>query len=133
MSTAGAVIDGCQKGFQMKCQKCEVEIKADDAMEIHGQVVCEDCYIDMMAKPKTCDPWAVYSAKNLESLSGSNITESQQAIIDYLEKNGPTPPEKLASDLNLSLSEFEREMAALRHMEKIRAQLQEGRKVICLW
>jgi hypothetical protein len=31
------------------------------------------------------------------------------------------------------MDEFEREMAALRHMEKIRAKLENGKKVICLW
>lgn len=118
--------------IKMKCQKCGVEIKNDEAMEIQGQAVCEDCYIDLAAKPKTCDPWAVYSAKNLKN-TGSALTERQSAIVDYLKKNGPTPPEKLAGELNLSMDEFEREMAPLRHMEKVRAQLREGRKVICLW
>ncbi len=35
--------------------------------------------------------------------------------------------------MGLTMEEFEREMAPLRHMEKVRAQLSEGRKVICLW
>lgn len=116
----------------MKCQKCGAEINAEEAMEARGQTVCEDCYIDLAAKPKACDPWAVYSAKNLSS-SGSTVNEQQSAIIDYLKKNGPTPPEKLAADLGMSMDDFEREMAPLRHMEKVGARLQEGRKVICLW
>ena len=116
----------------MKCQKCQTEIHKDEAMETQGQMVCEDCYIDIASKPKTCDPWAVHSAKNLSS-SGSVLNENQLAIIDYLKKNGPTPPDKLANDLNIGIDDFEREMAPLRHMEKVGAQLREGRKVICLW
>ena len=118
----------------MQCRKCGAEISKDEAMEAQDQTMCEDCYIDLAAKPKTCDPWAVYSAKNLQSTSGaSGLTETQSLIVEYLKKNGPTPPAELAAALGLSLDEFEREMAPLRHMEKLRAQLQEGRKVICLW
>ena len=53
--------------------------------------------------------------------------------MDYLEKNGPAPPEKLVADLNITMGDFEPEMAPLRHMEKVRAKMQNGRKVICLW
>ncbi|MGM0452310.1 MAG: hypothetical protein ACQERN_03990 [Thermodesulfobacteriota bacterium] len=116
----------------MKCDKCGAEITDSEAMEARGQTVCEDCYIDLTAKPKTCDPWAVYSAKNLKN-TGSELTEKQSEIVDYLKKNGPTPPEKISEDLGLSMDDFEREMAPLRHMEKVGARLQEGRKVICLW
>jgi len=101
-------------------------------MEARGQTVCEECYIDLMAKPKACDPWAVYSAKNLVQ-NNFELTEKQHEILDYLENNGPTPPEQLSRDLQLSPEDFERLMAPLRHMEKVRAELQEGRKVICLW
>jgi hypothetical protein len=118
----------------MKCQKCGTDINSNDAMEMQGMTVCEDCYIDLAAKPKTCDPWAVYSAKNLEATGSQPVlTQTQLSIVDYLEKNGPVPPEKLASETGLSMDEFEREMAALRHMEKIRAKLENGKKVICLW
>ncbi len=116
----------------MKCERCGAEIKAEDAMKAHGMTLCEDCYIDMEAKPKACDPWAVYSAKNL-SQANFEFTEGQAAIMQYLEKNGPTPPEDLARDLHISLNEFEHEMAPLRHMEKVRAKLENGRKVIDLW
>lgn len=116
----------------MKCERCGAAINAEEAMEARGQTVCEDCYIDLAAKPKTCDPWAVYSAKNLPP-AHNTLNEKQLEIIDYLEKNGPTPPEKLAGDLGLGMEDFEREMAPLRHMEKLRAKLQDGHKVICLW
>lgn len=117
----------------MKCQRCKGEINDDEAREIHGQIVCEDCYIDIVSKPVTCDPWAVHSAKKLSSSNDHAMTEKQSAIVNYLKKNGPTPPDILAVELNMSIDEFEREMASLRHMEKVRAQLREGRKLICLW
>jgi hypothetical protein len=42
-------------------------------------------------------------------------------------------PLALRDRLGLSESEFEREIAALRHVEMIRAEMREGRKVIRLW
>jgi len=116
----------------MKCATCGMEIAEDSVMEISGKKVCEDCYIDISAKPKACDPWAVYSAKNMP-LDRQQFSAQQAAILSYLEKNGPTPPEKLTADLGLSMDDFEREMAVLRHMEKIRVRLASGRKVVCLW
>jgi hypothetical protein len=116
----------------MECAQCGAEINESEAMEARDQKVCEDCYIDLAAKPKACDPWAVYSAKNL-SQTNFVVNDRQADIMDYLEKNGPTPPDKLAGDLNMRMDDFEREMAPLRHMEKVGAKLENGRKVICLW
>jgi ribosome-binding protein aMBF1 (putative translation factor) len=116
----------------MKCERCGAEIHPDEAMKAQGQEICEDCYIDLAAKPKTCDPWAVYSAKNL-SPENAGMNENQRRIIEYMETHGPTPPARVARDLGLSLDDFEREMAPLRHMERIRARLEDGRKVVCLW
>ena len=35
--------------------------------------------------------------------------------------------------LRAAPGDFEREIAALRHMEKLRAEMRDGVKVICLW
>lgn len=117
----------------MKCDQCGQQIPAAEAMQADGQTLCEDCYIDRAAKPKACDPWAVYSARNLPADNGAALTESQTAIVDYLGKNGPATPAALGQALDMSRDDLEREMAVLRHMEKVRAQMRKGEKVICLW
>jgi hypothetical protein len=33
----------------------------------------------------------------------------------------------------MKLTDLEREIAALRHMEKVRAKMKDDRKIICLW
>lgn len=116
----------------MRCSRCEAELDPAEAISSQGETLCEDCYIDAAAKPKVCDPWAVYSAKNVPGAS-FELSQEQQAILDYLAQNGSTLPEKVAQDLGLSQEDLEREMATLRHMEKARAALQDGRKVLCLW
>lgn len=35
--------------------------------------------------------------------------------------------------LQLKSEEFERIFATLRHMEKARAELRDGKKILCLW
>jgi hypothetical protein len=41
--------------------------------------------------------------------------------------------DNLAQRLKIKLSDLEREIAALRHMEKVRGALKNGKKIICLW
>ena len=28
--------------------------------------LCDDCYMDALSPTKTCDPWAVYTAKSIQ-------------------------------------------------------------------
>lgn len=42
-------------------------------------------------------------------------------------------PAILAERLQMRPSDLEREIAALRHMEKVRGELRQGKKVIRLW
>ena len=50
-----------------------------------------------------------------------------------LEETGGIEPRMLIERLNVSPADLEREIATLRHMEKVRAELREGRKHIVLW
>ena len=115
----------------MKCTCCGNEIIAGEEMERNGQTVCEDCYIDMAAKPKTCDPWAVYSARNIPE-GRQALNEIQQGILKVLAEKGESPPESVAAALKIDMSDFEREFAVLRHMEKVQGRLVEGKKMIRL-
>ena len=39
------------------CERCNAETEADEIREHLGQSVCEDCYMDLLNPPKSCDPW----------------------------------------------------------------------------
>ncbi len=116
----------------MKCEICGNQIKDNEKYEYHGQTICEDCYMDALSPAKTCDPWAVYTAK---SASGNEIclTEIQETILNTLEETGGIEADGLAEKLNLKLTDLQREIAALRHMEKLKAKMENGKKIICLW
>ena len=43
----------------MNCDKCGSEMKNGEETEHHGQLLCEDCYMDALSPARTCDPWAV--------------------------------------------------------------------------
>jgi hypothetical protein len=119
----------------MRCDRCGENIEEGEERELHGQTVCEDCYIDALSPAKACDPWAVYSAKSFSNEDGSNvkISETQLKILQILEETGGTEPGVIQERLQLKASELEREIATLRHMERVRGELREGKKIICLW
>ena len=53
----------------MKCDKCEATITSGDERDHQGRTYCEDCYMVALSPLKTCNPWAVHSAKNFENMA----------------------------------------------------------------
>ncbi len=121
----------------MKCDRCGTEIKDGDEREHLGETLCEDCYMDVLSPPKACDPWAVYSAKSFAQHSGGKValTEIQTEILKILEETGGIEPPELFARFEgrLTPSQLEREVAALRHMERLRAEKREGKVFIRPW
>jgi len=119
----------------MKCDKCDTEVSDGDEREHLGHTLCEDCYMDALSPVRTCDPWAVYSAKSFSKDGGvaPELTDIQSKILDILKETGGIEPEVLTKRLQMRLSDIERETATLRHMEKLRGELREKKKFICLW
>ena len=109
----------------MECEKCKNDITPDESYEHSGKTLCEDCYLDVVAMPKTCDPWAVYSAKKTMSLD-TQLTAEQQKILDLIKSKGPLKLEQICADLNISEGEFRSNFATLRHMELAKGCKLEG-------
>jgi len=103
----------------MKCEKCGVGVSAEEKFEHSGKTLCEDCYLDIVTVPKTCDPWAVHSAKSTP-LKGDSLTAEQQEILDLIRKNGPLTAEAICTELSMNSNEWQRNFATLRHMELAR-------------
>lgn len=118
----------------MNCDKCNAVISAQDVREHNGRMLCEDCYMDALSPAKACDPWAVYCATSSARQAGAaGLTETQQRLLQILEETGGIEPHLLMARLGLRETDFDRELATLRHMEKLRAEMRGGVKVICLW
>jgi hypothetical protein len=120
----------------MKCDRenCRADIDEGEERYLHGRVLCEDCYMDHLSPAKTCDPWAVRSASIAKS-KGETMQSGglQEKILDLLKDNAGLTLAELAQRLSVRTGDMEREIAALRHMEKVRAAMVRGRKVIVLW
>ena len=119
----------------MECERCKEPIESGEEREFAGRVLCEDCYMDTLSPAKTCDPWAVHSAKSFARTGGAApvLNPLQKQILEYLQEIGGVEPRQISERFQVKPSDLEREIAALRHMEKIRGELREGRKVIRLW
>ena len=119
----------------MECNRCHDRIEPGEEREYAGRVVCEDCFMDALSPSRTCDPWAIHSAKKLARQTGvaPELNPLQKQILEYLQETGGVEPREISERFQIKPSDLEREIAALRHMEKIRGELREGRKVIRLW
>ena len=119
----------------MECDRCGDAVSAEEKREHLGKVLCEDCYMDVLSPSRTCDPWSIHSAKRLEDASGgaTDLSTLQSDILRILEETGGVEPRDLAERLQMKPSDLEREIASLRHMEKLRGELREGRKFVVLW
>jgi len=104
----------------VRCEKCGAILEADDGYEHAGQVLCEDCYLDIKAAPKVCDPWAVYTAKK-EASQNPTLTSIQEKILNLIREKGEVTAEEICRETGIKEEEFRRNFAALRHMELARA------------
>jgi hypothetical protein len=104
------------------CVKCGAAIDPVEAREYAGQILCEDCYMDALSPTRTCDPWAVHTAKSLKDIPGGHdLTPLQQKLYDLVKERGEVPLAEAAALLGLTEDGLRREFAPLRHMEKLRA------------
>lgn len=119
----------------MQCNKCGASIDMGEERELRGGMLCEDCFIDALSPLKTCDPWAVYTAKSLERHSAAPppLTSIQSEILCILKDAGSLEPSALLLRLNnkLTIKELEREFSILRHMEKVFAE-KSGDRVLLI-
>ena len=86
---------------------------------------------------RTCDPWAVHSAKTFEQNMGGTATTTpiQKEILSVLKETGGIEKPELLKRLKeeLTMPQLEREFATLRHMEKARAEKRGDRVVLVCW
>jgi hypothetical protein len=119
----------------MKCDHCGEQIPVGEEMDYYGQTLCEECYMHAMSPARACDPWAVRSAQTLSQVDEAyaNLSESQAKILQVIKETGGVESSVIAQRLQMKLPELERELATLRHMEKIRGEMRAGKKIVRLW
>ena len=123
--------------MKMDCERCKAPLRDEEAYDLHGKVLCEDCYMYETNPPKACDPMAVASAlsvrKQLGQTGNSGLNELQQRIYDTVEKHGKITKEDLAKILNVKPEQLEQEFAFFRHCELLRAFRENGKTYFTKW
>jgi DNA-binding MarR family transcriptional regulator len=61
------------------------------------------------------------------------LNRLQKEILESLHNQGPIEPGKLSERLQAKNADIERELASLRHMEKVKGELRDGKRLIRLW
>ncbi|MFP4476508.1 MAG: hypothetical protein ACLFOY_13200 [Desulfatibacillaceae bacterium] len=105
-----------------QCQSCGTRVPADELLEHEGRRLCEDCRMNAMARPRVCDPWAVYHATRTRESGGGQLTSAQQRIVDLVRGNPGISLAGLFARAGMDADTFERDFAALRHMEILGGQ-----------
>lgn len=104
------------------CAKCGAPFQDEEPRGYFGQFLCEDCYLEAVSFVRTCDPWAVHTAKSLKNLPGGLIlTPQQQKLYDLVRERHEVLRQEAARFLGISEDELQREFAVLRHLELLRA------------
>ncbi|MFZ3171352.1 MAG: hypothetical protein WA118_05170 [Carboxydocellales bacterium] len=121
----------------MTCDRCKEEIPEGDQFQHMGQVLCEDCYIEAIEPPRTCDVTAVYSAKLHRKMAGQvgteGLTELQQDIYNFIKTEGPVTHEQIMRKFSLAKWQLEKNFATLRHCELVRGYREKGIIYVTIW
>jgi hypothetical protein len=110
------------------CTRCGASLAGEEPRDYFGEVLCEDCYLEALSPVRTCDPWAVHTARSLKDLPGGLIlTPRQQQLHELVKDKGEVSKQEAAQALEINEEELQREFAVLRHLELLRAcQKDEG-------
>jgi hypothetical protein len=116
-----------------QCTRCRLECDEAELRDALEQRLCEDCYIDNVELSKTCDPWAVHSAKNLVASQGLRLTSDQERILELVKTEKEIGFPEAASRLGMTDKQLQEDFTVLRHMELLRAAKRGDGKVITLY
>jgi hypothetical protein len=118
----------------LTCAKCGTRVEESEVHDYAGRSLCEDCYMEALSPTRTCDPWAVHTARSLKDLpGGQSLSPQQQQLYDLIKEKGKVPIPEAAAHLGVSEDELRRVFAPLRHMEKLRACKEDDRVLLTLF
>jgi hypothetical protein len=121
----------------MQCERCGLILKEGETYNLHGKVLCEDCYFYETNPPKACDPMAVAAALSMRKQLGQSgtdgLTALQQQIYSLIGQKGKITKDELLKILNIRPEELERQFAILRHCELIHAFKERDKVYLTKW
>ncbi len=120
----------------MKCNICNNDLaRGEEIKWERNKFICEDCYLDAAMPVRTCDPESVRIARNMQSLglSTTEVSQIQAQILEVIEETGGVTPEVLAERLQVDPENLQWDLAALRHMRRIKGEKRGEKKYLLLY
>ncbi len=116
----------------MNCFICKSTIPQGEECKYQENFICEDCYIETLSRPKTCDVAAVHSAKKHRAALGQTgtegLTEQQKEIVHFIKENKKVTKVDIIEKFKLKQHELERQFSVLRHCELLKGK-KEGNNI----
>ena len=108
----------------MKCQRCGREISEAESYTHQDQTLCDDCYLEVRAHPKECDPWASYLATHTRERMGQKgtegLTDLQAKVYEFIKGKGRVSREEVIENFNLSEAEMDAQIIPLMRSELVK-------------
>ncbi len=109
----------------MDCMQCGQNIPEGENYSHAGKKLCEDCYLEAVSIPKTCDPLSVRAARVDRESRGIKGEEGllpiQKEIFNFIKEKQKVTREEITGRFNLSPKDLEKHFAVLRHCELAKA------------
>ncbi len=120
-----------------KCQECGKDMAADEIFITAGKTVCEDCYITIGQRIRTCDPWGEHSKRVFRESHGlkgtEGLTDRQKEIYKFVEIKGKVTGQELIEKLKLTPADLENQFAILRQCQLLKGKREGDKVYIVLW
>ncbi len=121
----------------MNCQHCDDKISEEEQYIHMGKILCEDCYIQVIEPPRTCDVTAVYSAKMSRKLAGhvgtEGLTQLQKDIYNFIKEKGRATRAEISEKFKLNERQLENNFATLRHCELVSGFKENNQVYVRVW
>ena len=119
----------------MKCEQCGMEISQENSFTHQGKILCEECYMEIGAHARECDPWATYLATHTRERMGQKgtegLTDDQKAVYEFIKNQGKATREEVKKHFDFSEEDLDVQLMVLMHAELIKehSEGKEGEKL----
>ena len=113
----------------MNCEKCQVPLTEEEAVEYGSMTVCDDCAMTLMSPSKACDPWAVKMATGsfeTKADAAATLKGLEKQLYDLIVQEGRLPLPQAPQRLGADKEQVQRAFSVLRHMELARGDKGEN-------
>ncbi len=110
----------------MKCSRCGIGIGKEDAYELEGERVCEDCFLDAQMPQHPCDPLAQSVADRFGRISPDELLEEQREVYEFIKERGKVTPAEILNRFGMREGDLRQIFIVLRRLKLVKGQEIDG-------